>query len=86
MTLKLKALLEENKITKFEYKTYMMYCSNDMGREYLKDAVESSFMEEAIQPMEDCFAWIDGRKSVWRDIKVMINKVQYLMENNSNDR
>ena len=80
MSDRLTNLIKEKKINKIEYLTYVLFVGNDVGCDYLKRMVESSFMEEAIAPVEDNFAWLDGRKSTWRDIKLMINKVNSLLE------
>ena len=77
----LKSILNEGKISKIEYKTYLTFMGNDVAREFLAFMLESIVMEEPSTPTNDLFAWHDGRRSVWRDIKVMINKVNDILEN-----
>ena len=77
---KLQSLLHEGKITKREYKTYITFIGNDVAKEFLADMLDSIVMEEPQQPTDTLFIWHDGRRSVWRDIKIMINKVNDVME------
>lgn len=70
-------LLRMKRITKLQYKSYVLFELNDVGREYLKEAFEGTLMEEPPSiDNESSFAWIDGRRSVWRTIKTAIQIVQ----------
>jgi len=77
---KLQRLLHEGKISKIEYKTYITFVGNDVAKEFLVYMLESIVMEEPQQPSMELFVWHDGRRSVWRDIKIIINKVNDVME------
>ncbi len=78
---KLKSLLNEGKISKIEYKTYIAFMGNDVAKEFLALMLDSIVMEEPETPTSELFIWHDGRRSVWRDIKMMINKVNDILEN-----
>jgi hypothetical protein len=80
MSNKLSTLRQEGKLTDYEYNTYLLFCGNDVGVRYLIHAMQSSFMEEPIKPSSPLFAWHDGRKSVWRDIQRIIDKIEQLLE------
>lgn len=86
MTDTLTALLREGKITHYEYCTYLLFAGNDVGAQYLKDSIESSFMEEPIDPKKTLFIWHDGRRSVWRDIKSILNKIESILKGEKNGR
>lgn len=69
-------LLEEGKIDRAEYHTYLLFEEIDHGRDYLKNMFEAVCMEEPDSfSSESPFAWQDGRRSVFRDIKRIINEV-----------
>jgi hypothetical protein len=80
MASKLDNLYREGKITEMEYHTYILFGMNDIGIPYLAKTIESSFMEEPIDPRTELFSWQDGRRSVWRDIKRIINAVDRQLE------
>ena len=75
-------LLKLKKINDFEYKAYLLFYLNDQGAQFIKNAFEGVSMEEPMSLDSECaFSWMDGRRSIWRDIKIAINKVNYLLEN-----
>lgn len=80
-------LLNQKKITQFEYKSYLLFQVNDDGREYLKQVCEMYWLEEpANLERETTFAWKDGRLSVWRDIKLAIAQVEDMLINTQEDK
>ncbi|HUU86489.1 MAG TPA: hypothetical protein VMX17_01895 [Candidatus Glassbacteria bacterium] len=77
---KLRQLLDDGHIEPFDYKTYLMF-GNTAGSEYIKTMIELFFMEESpVFNDESSFAFIDGRRSVWRDIKNSIAMVEAALE------
>lgn len=84
MTDKLNALLATKHISKHEYDTYMLFAVSQVGQEYLKYRVESAFMEEPHQSSGVDFAWHNGRMSVFRDIKMIIDRVNEELERQNN--
>lgn len=78
---KLSLLLEQQKISLLEYKIYLLFTGNDIGREVLKAMLMAIVMEEPMQPTDTLFAWHDGRRSTWRDIQRMIDSVNNHLEN-----
>lgn len=75
-------LYNSGKIDHREYRSYLLYEGSDLGREYLRDSFEGVYMEEPPSlESEASFAWQDGRRSNWRDIKRAIAKVKFLLEN-----
>lgn len=83
---RLVSLVRQGKITDFEYLTYLVFTGDDVGERYLRMQLDSIVMEEPIEPTESLFAWHDGRRSVWRDIKRMIDMVNKELEETQNDR
>lgn len=77
---KLVNLLHARLINKFEYDSYLMFEVGDMGRAYLKNALDSVAIEEPLKCNKDNVMWIDGRRSVWREIKIAINRINSLLE------
>jgi len=73
---KLKDLLISKKIDKVQFKIYSLFELNDQGREFLKLMCDSVLLEEPQELVESCFAWHDGRRSVWRHIKLTINFIE----------
>jgi hypothetical protein len=75
-------LYKDNKINECEYKTYLLFNDYDLGYEYLTKQFEGINMEEPPSlDSEAAFSWADGRRSIWRDIKNRIARVQYLLDN-----
>lgn len=86
MSSQLSALWKSGKISDVEYETYLLYVGNDVGARYLKNMVDSSFMEEPVDPTNTLFQWHDGRRSVWRDAKRMIANVERLLKGKNNGK
>lgn len=77
---KLKALLNEKKITRFDYECYLLFAIEDLGKNFLKNVREEIFLEEPPVPTEAIFAWKDGRMSAWRDVAQAVKLVQSLLD------
>ena len=86
MSSKLSNLRKEGKISQYDYDTYLLFVGNDVGSIYLKKMLESILMEEPVKPTKQLFAWHDGRRSVWRDIKLSIDRTEKLLKGTINDR
>ena len=80
MSNKLVNLLREGKIDDLSYRAYITFAGNDVASLFLKQMLESIVMEEPAKPTKQLFAWHDGRRSVWRDIKRMIDFVSAQLE------
>ncbi len=80
MASKLDNLYKEGKINQMEYWAYILFAMNDIGIPFLSKTIEASFMEEPADPRHELFEWHDGRRSVWRDIKRIINNIERQME------
>jgi hypothetical protein len=81
---KLKQLLIKDKINKSQYDLFSVF-GQDFGAEFLKNKLLSIALEESPCPSNDGFAWLDGRRSVWRDIQQTISYIHQLIEENSGD-
>lgn len=81
---KLAALLNAEKINKFQYDTYLLFGATEIGRKYLANMVESVLVEKA-PPIREGFAYQDGRRSWWGEIKTTINVVNLKLEGKLDD-
>jgi hypothetical protein len=77
---KLNQLLKDEIIDKFSYDTYLLFDLDPKGKTYLNNMINDSFMEDAQAFSGTSFAWQDGRRSVWRSIKVAIYRVHLALE------
>ena len=80
-------LIKAKKISQEHYDVYMLYQTTELGRKCLSNMANAEFRQE-IPPHEFKgvgFAFYDGRRSVWRDIFTIIDKVQDLIRENLND-
>lgn len=78
---RLRSLVDTAVISRREYETFMVFQSNDIGRQFLTNMMNSIVMEEPVHmPTGVLFAWHDGRRAVWRDIQMIIDKVNFEME------
>jgi hypothetical protein len=89
MSENLKALLLDGSITIYEYDNYVLFEMNELGKSYLKNVIESTFLEipdDSGYP--NSYAMHAVRISVWREIKLIIIKVTHLLEkyNDGNPR
>jgi hypothetical protein len=74
-------LLKAKRITPEQYDTYMLFQANELGRKVLQGMMEAYFMEEP-QDREfrgEGFAFYDGRRSVFRDIRRAILTIEKLL-------
>lgn len=74
-----KQLLEAGKINLDYYETYEMY-TTQLGERYLKARLLDAVMLPAPVKTGVGFAWIDGQRCVWRDIVIIIETVNKLLE------
>ena len=79
---KLNQLLNKDKINKAQYDLFMLFAQS-LGAEFLKNKLLNAAMEESPCPTNDGFAWLDGRRSVWRDIQHTITYIYNLLEENN---
>ena len=86
MSNKLSNLRREGKISEMEYLNYLLFSTSDLGINYLKKMLEGILMEEPLTPTTELFVWHDGRRSVWRDIKRMIDNVDRILKGEKDDR
>ncbi len=86
MTENVSNLYKEGKIDKYDYDTYVLFELNELGREYLKNIIEMILLEEPAESRRDSYAWNDGRRSCWREIKSIINIVKLKLKDYENDR
>jgi hypothetical protein len=78
-------LLKEGKINPYHYDIYMLYEGNDLGRRMLKEHLLAAVMEEPVNGTGEAFAFADGRRSVWREINLIVLNIHKEMEK-SHDR
>lgn len=82
----LEKLLNKNEITKLEKLTYITFGANDVGKDLLNYWLDSIVMEE---PPLNCnatmYAWYEGRRSCWRDIKFIVLKIEKLIKEELKD-
>ncbi len=81
---KLSQLLKQDRINKDQYDLFMLF-GYGFGGEFLKNKLLSVALEESPCPTNDGFAWLDGRRSVWRDIQHIISYIHQLIEENTGD-
>lgn len=81
---RLTALLNERKIDQFQYDTYLLFGVYELGIKYLKNISESTWLEEP-PPVRGGFAYQEGRRSNWREIKTIVNLVNLKLEGKFDD-
>lgn len=74
-----KQLLGLGKITLDYYETYEIY-TTPLGQRYLKARLLDAVMMPAPIKTGVGFAWIDGQRQVWRDIVIIIETIDKLLE------
>lgn len=76
-------LLKAKKIPPELFKLYSLFQVNELGRECLETMMFETFMDEPSREKTEFngvgFAFYDGRRSVWRDIRRAIIDVQNIM-------
>lgn len=80
MKFSLDDLYKTKRISRWEYRTYLVFAGDDVGQEYLKETIDMMFMEEPQVMSAESITFSDGRRSVWRDIKRIIESVKKKME------
>lgn len=81
----LKLLVDTGKIFKTDYDVYIIFHLDERGRKWLKEKTESLFMEAPQSDRSESFVWLDGRRSLIREIKVIIECVERSLEEAMND-
>ncbi|HEY2567208.1 MAG TPA: hypothetical protein VGH95_05855 [Candidatus Aquirickettsiella sp.] len=82
---KLIQLLKKDQINKDQYDLFLLFEQGRPGNEFLKKQLFHSAMEETLIPTESGFAWIDGRRSVWRDIQHTLAHINQLLEGENDE-
>ncbi len=81
---KLIQLLKKDHINKDQYDLFLLF-EQGPGHEFLKKQLFHSAMEETLVPTESGFAWMDGRRSVWRDIQHTLTHINQLLEGENDE-
>lgn len=79
-------LMKAKRISPEEHDLYMLYQANELGRKCLERMMIDTFMDEP-KEMEfrgEGFAFYDGRRSVFRDIRRTILKVETFLKDVNN--
>lgn len=83
----LQNLITQKKISYEQAKVYQLFACSELGVEWLREMTDATFMEEApatnVTPHMVMF--FDGRRSIMRDIKVLIKMVNHLIKELEND-
>lgn len=74
-------LLHASKISRKEYLLYKIFENLDQGKEVLKTLMLETFNEEPpeLQRNETAYSFLDGRRSIIRDIYAHIESIKKLM-------
>ncbi len=75
----LEQLLTSGKIDKSKYDTYRLFHESPEGARYFADRKQSSLMEEPPIRHNTEIVWLDGRRSVWREIQIIIDTIHILL-------
>jgi hypothetical protein len=81
---KLIQLLQKDQINKDQYDLFLIF-GQGAGNKFLKNQLFHSIMEETPIATESGFAWIDGRRSVWRDIQHTLTHINQLLEGENHE-
>ena len=73
-------LFREGKIDHYEHDVYVLFEGNDLGREFLKNKLAEIAMSEPLKGNAISVMHVDGRRSEWREIKHIINRINFMME------
>jgi predicted phosphatase len=79
-------LLRSGLIDQFEYDSFMLFEVQEMGKSYLRKALDAVILEEPLTKTPDNVMWIDGRRSTWREIRTAINKINMMLQGESDAR
>lgn len=83
----LQDLLDLKKITYIEFEIYMLFACSEMGRSWFNASLMDSFMDQP-SPNHchgEVFAYMDGRRSIFRNIKSVMDNVENLLKETLND-
>jgi len=81
---KLIQLLQKDQINKDQYDLFLLF-GQGIGYKIFKNQLLNSILEETPIPTESGFAWIDGRRSVWRDIQNTLTHINQLLEGENDE-
>ena len=79
-------LLKAGKITRYDYLVYALFECNELGREFFSNMLNDTFMDEPVS-MDDGgikLAFLDGRRSVYRDVRRAFIHIQKMIKDASN--
>ncbi|MBX4189678.1 hypothetical protein KW791_00050 [Candidatus Parcubacteria bacterium] len=81
-------LLKLEKINRDEYDTYMLFAQSEMGRAWFERRVWETYMDEPSPDhcIGEAFAYCDGRRGIFRNIKSTIEKINHLLKEQANER
>jgi hypothetical protein len=75
-------MLQAGSITPTQYKMYLLFHCNELGRQFFMEQMESTFLDEP--EVHDAsgvaFALYDGRRAVWREIHRALTDVKKKMQ------
>ena len=71
-------LLDGDKINIYQYETYMLFGTNDLGVRYLHNMIDNLVLNCPLEGEKSAF--YTGKLSEWRDIKTVINGVNNLLK------
>lgn len=72
-------LLKEGKINKDQYDTYRVFAIDETGASLLKSWT-NAFMKESIEPKSDLCVFVEGKRSVLKEIHSVIDFVDEQLE------
>ena len=78
-------LLTNGKIDLDNYETYTLFAGNELGQRFLKEQLLRAVMEPPPVMEAIAFAWQDGRRSVWREIKMKIEEIENQLKEQNHD-
>ena len=80
-------LLKSKQITQEIYDLYVLFQANELGRKCLEKMMFDTYMDEPTEKefSEVGFAFYDGRRSVFRDIRRAILLVEKITKEQQND-
>lgn len=79
-------ILKAQKISQAEHDIYMLFQANELGRKCLDRMMQDSYMDEPLEKEFNGvgFAFYDGRRSVFRDIRRTLLKVEFILKEMNN--
>ena len=85
--MKLEDLLSAGHISQNDYETYVLFSHSEMGRKWFENMIIETFMDEPSPQhcIGEAFAYTDGRRSIFRNIKNVIDGINQLIKEMSDD-